>query len=246
VGKSQEDGHTQTQRRRRIALAASVVLGLAGALVLWQTLSRDQQRPPAPAAAPIEATPDPTVAVGPPKKKERQDKKGRNKKRNASNNEPSVSLPPGRSFATGRSIGRVIVPAIGVNAPMIKLALNPDDSIKVPADTEKTGWWSGGAKPGRKGAAVIVGHVDSQSGPAVFHDLGRLASGDKVRVIHKDGPRATFVVTRRERVPKNRFPTDKVYNDIPRPTIRLITCGGEFDDRSGHYRDNVIVYGRKL
>src|SRR5829696_4421497 len=85
---------------------------------------------------------------------------------------------------------------------MIKLALNPDDSIKVPADTEKTGWWSGGAKPGRKGAAVIVGHVDSQSGPAVFHDLGRLASGDKVRVIHKDGPRATFVVTRRERVPK--------------------------------------------
>jgi sortase (surface protein transpeptidase) len=127
---------------------------------------------------------------------------------------------------------------------MIRLGLNGDDSLKVPADVDKTGWWAGGAKPGRRGTAVIVGHVDSQRGPAVFHRLGQLSSGDRVRVVYKDGTRAAFVVTGRERVPKDDFPSDKVYDDTSQPSVRLITCGGDFDRESGHYRDNVVVYGR--
>jgi sortase (surface protein transpeptidase) len=127
---------------------------------------------------------------------------------------------------------------------MIRLGLNPDDSLKVPADTEKTGWWSGGVKPGKKGTAVIVGHVDSQRGPAVFKRLGALSNGDRIKVVHNDGSRAAFVVTGRERVAKNSFPRDRVYADTRDPTVRLITCGGEFDEASGHYKDNVIVYGR--
>ena len=222
-------------------LAASAVLVVAGALVLWQALSPQEERRPRPVAVAADPTPNPTPAAAPPEKKKERPKP----KREARDDRPLLRLPSGRTFARGKSIARVVIPAIGVRAPMIKLGLNRDDSLKVPADVDKTGWWAGGTKPGRKGAAVIVGHVDSQSGPGVFHRLGELSDGDKASVVYNDGSRATFVVTGRERVPKNEFPTDKVYDDTPKPTLRLITCGGTFDRSSGHYRDNVIVYGKK-
>ena len=215
------------RRRKRLALAASVVLLLAGGALLWLGLGKDEPRP-RPALA-IDPTPDPGPRVDKPKKKKS------NKPR------PRLSHPP----ADGPAVARVIIPAIGVRAPMIRLGLNPDETLQVPSSVEKTGWWSGGARPGTTGAAVIVGHVDSQSGPGVFHNLGQLSNGDRVTVVRKDGVRANFVVTGSRRVPKNNFPTDQVYDRTPRPTIRLITCTGEFNNASGHYRDNLIVFGRK-
>ena len=32
-----------------------------------------------------------------------------------------------------------------------------------------------------------------------------------------------------------------VYGATPDPEVRLITCGGPFDDTTGHYLDNVVV-----
>ena len=129
---------------------------------------------------------------------------------------------------------------------MIKLGLNRDRTIQVPANVREVGWWSGGGIPGKPGAAVIVGHVDSRVGPGVFYNLPHLADGQKVIVVAKSGARTTFVVTGRKQVPKADFPTTEVYAKTRRPTIRLITCTGEFDAASGHYRDNLIVFGKRV
>jgi sortase (surface protein transpeptidase) len=137
---------------------------------------------------------------------------------------------------------RIEIPAIGVRAPVIPLGLNPDRTLEVPTDFGETGWWTGGPRPGERGPAVVAGHVDSKTGPAVFFRLGDLRSGDEIVVVRRDGSRTRFRVQRSERYPKGDFPTAKVYGSTPGPTLRLITCGGDFDRSTGHYLDNTVVY----
>ncbi len=36
-----------------------------------------------------------------------------------------------------------------------------------------------------------------------------------------------------------------MYGDTEGAELRLITCGGEFDEKSRSYRDNVVVYARQ-
>ncbi len=136
------------------------------------------------------------------------------------------------------------IPAIGVSAPVIPLGLNPDGTLEVPKDFDDTGWFTDAAEPGERGAAVVAGHVDSKSGPAVFFHLRALRRGDSIEITLKDRSNVRYVVTSSAQVPKNHFPTERVYAQTWRPTLRLITCGGEFDSSTGHYVDNYIVFAR--
>ncbi|WP_327589213.1 class F sortase [Nonomuraea sp. NBC_00507] len=139
----------------------------------------------------------------------------------------------------------VEIPGIGVRAKVMNLGLGSDGTLEVPplSKAEQTGWYERGAAPGTAGATVIVGHVDTADGPAVFYRLGELRPGDRVRVTRADGRVATFRVDALESVRKDAFPTQRVYGDVAYPAIRLITCGGDFDRTSGHYRNNTIAYG---
>jgi Sortase domain len=137
---------------------------------------------------------------------------------------------------------RVQIPAIGVDAPVIPLGLNADRSLQVPADFADAGWWSGGPRPGEDGPAIIAGHVDSYTGPAVFFRIPELQPGATIVVVRRDGSRARFTVERSEQYAKARFPTARVYGPTPGPTLRLITCSGEFDRSTGHYLDNTVLY----
>ncbi len=98
--------------------------------------------------------------------------------------------------------------------------------------------------PGRLGPAVIAGHVDSRSGPAVFYRLRELRPGDLVVVERADGTRLRFLVERVDRFPKAGFPTAAVFGPVPSAALRLITCAGDFDRASGHYLDNLVVSAR--
>jgi Sortase domain len=89
---------------------------------------------------------------------------------------------------------------------------------------------------------VIVGHVDSRRGPAVFFRLQELRPGDRIVVGLDGGAARSFLVERVERQPKEDLPVGRIWNRTDRPVLRLITCGGSFDRGSGHYRDNIVVY----
>jgi hypothetical protein len=137
---------------------------------------------------------------------------------------------------------RIQIPAIRASAPIDPLGLNRDGTLAVPTDFQRAGYYTGRPVPGAKGPAIVVAHVDSKSGPAVFKRLRELKPGDEVVVSRSDGSDVVFVVDRIESHPKNRFPTRAVYDPTPDATLRLITCGGSFDRRAGHYRDNVIAF----
>lgn len=149
---------------------------------------------------------------------------------------------PAKVAPKGHSPARVVIPRIDVNAPVIDLGLADDGTLEVPQDYDDTGWYTEGPEPGARGPAVIAGHVDSKTGPAVFYRLDELTRGDTIRVIGDDGTVTEFTVDRLKRFPKTEFPTLDVYGLTPGPQLRLITCGGSFDQSTGHYRDNTVVY----
>ena len=142
---------------------------------------------------------------------------------------------------------RLRIPAIGVDTGLQRLGRDDDGSVEVPSGPHKwdmAGWYAGGTRPGDPGSAVILGHVDSTAGPAVFYRLHDLRPGDRFEVVRADGSRARFAVERVEQYPKTRFPTDDVYYPTLTPRLRLVTCGGSFDPVAHSYRSNVIVFAR--
>ena len=140
------------------------------------------------------------------------------------------------------------IPSLGLDrSPLVELGKEPDGSLEVPSDYDTAGWFAPGPAPGQFGPAVLAGHVDSKDGPAVFYRLAELRPGAIVEVAREDGRVARFVVDKVERYAKDRFPTVAVYGDTTqRAELRLITCGGRFDARTGHYTDNVVVFAHLL
>jgi sortase (surface protein transpeptidase) len=151
---------------------------------------------------------------------------------------------PSRSAPTPAAVPppAVKIPSIGVAATMIPLGLTSDGRLEVPEDYDVPGWWSGGPEPGGPGATVVVGHVDSQEGPAIFYRLDELRAGDEVVVTNQPGVKTRFLVEGTEEVRKDDFPTRRVYGRTPEPTLRLVTCSGGFNEATGHYVNNLIVY----
>lgn len=141
---------------------------------------------------------------------------------------------------------RLLIPKLRIDVPVIGLGLNSDHTIEVPPldRPNLVGWWDGGPTPGENGASVILGHNVGGKRPSVFEHLGMLEPGDLVTITRADGSTAVFAITQLEQVPKNRFPTARVYGMLSYPGIRLITCGGRFDTSSGHHVDNIIAYGK--
>ncbi len=125
---------------------------------------------------------------------------------------------------------------------LIRLGLNPDKTLQVPRSYSLAGWYTKGAAPGEVGPAFIVGHYDSVNGPAVFYRLKELERGQAVQVRRADGSTAKFNVDRVRRFGKDECPTDEMYGSVNRSALRLVTCGGSFDYRTRHYRDNVVVF----
>jgi sortase (surface protein transpeptidase) len=160
-----------------------------------------------------------------------------------------VPVPLGRvAAAPGPSIHRVpaptglIIPSIGVRSGLVRLGLTSTGALQVPATASVAGWYTGSSRPGAVGAAVIVGHIDSETAPGVFFRLRLLRRGRLVYVRRADGSLAVFRVTAVRSYAKDDFPTVAVYGPAPTAQLRLITCGGEFDFATGHYLSNLIVY----
>jgi sortase (surface protein transpeptidase) len=134
------------------------------------------------------------------------------------------------------------IPSIGVRTGLVRLGLTSSGALQVPATATAAGWYTGSARPGAIGAAVIVGHIDSENGPGIFYQLHTLRPGSKVYVQRADGTLAVFQVTSVRSYPKAKFPTLAVYGPVPYAELRLITCGGTFDWATRHYLSNTIVY----
>jgi sortase (surface protein transpeptidase) len=162
---------------------------------------------------------------------------------------PSVATqgPAPAQFA-GRSTGRpnllpvgLKIPAIGVSTSVVPLGLNSDKTVEVPSNPADAGWYRLGSMPGARGSAVILGHVDSLKGPAVFYRLRTLTRGAHVNVKRANGTTARFVVRTIKSYANVDFPAGSVYRNKGAPMLTLVTCGGAYDKTNGGYQENVVV-----
>ncbi|MET9889802.1 class F sortase [Streptomyces sp. NPDC006465] len=149
---------------------------------------------------------------------------------------PPAPLP--RSRATSLRI-----PFLGIEAPVIGLGLDRERRLAAPPgdDPKLVGWYTDGPTPGERGTAVVVGHRDTRTGPAVFLGLERTRPGGRVEARRVDGRTAVYTVDAVRTYAKAHFPDTEVYGDRGRPELRLITCGGSFDRKTG-YAANVVVF----
>jgi sortase (surface protein transpeptidase) len=138
----------------------------------------------------------------------------------------------------------ITIPSIGVKAGIVGIALQADGAMQIP-DPDQVGWYKRGPRPGAPGPAVLIGHLDSRTGRAVFYRLRQLRPGDEILVGQRDGSTTKFIVGRLERHPKTALPTNRIWPTTSRPLLRLITCTGSFDRATGHYRDNLIVFAAR-
>ena len=142
--------------------------------------------------------------------------------------------------APAKPPARLLIPAIGVDAEVESLGLDPQGRMATPSRADRVGWYSPGATPGDVGNAVIDGHLDWTDGPAVFWRLGRLKRGDRIDVVRTDGTRATFVVQSSSTTPYDAS-TDALFTRSGPPSLTLITCAGAWDRQRATYLQRLVV-----
>lgn len=140
---------------------------------------------------------------------------------------------------------RLRIPKINIDSAFVSpLDLETNGEIAVPSSDTKVGWYKHSPTPGELGPAVILGHVDSYIGPAVFFSLGQLKEGDDIFVDREDGSTAHFQVATLEKPKQSDFPTKRVYGNINHAGLRLITCTGLYLKEKQRYTNNLVVYAR--
>jgi len=164
------------------------------------------------------------------------------------NSRPKQREKETNSRLTYRSIARpvsVSIPALQIQEDLVELNV-VSGVLQVPTDYAEVGWWRDGPAPGAPGSAVLVGHVDSPTAPAVFYELSSIQIGDEVVIRRADGTKAAFRVTDATLYPRESFPSSRVYREHGRPTLTLVTCGGSYDRAAGYYTDNLVVTTRPV
>ena len=234
-------GKLSKAKRRGLWSAALLCwLGAAVALALL-AFSDEPRKPRTVAAAP--SPPPPLRDEKEPPKPRRAKSKPKPKPKPKPKKRPNLKVRIDRNAASPVAVS---VRSAGIWAPVIPLGLKRNGEIEVPKNISEAGWHRRGPEPGERGAAMITAHVNGNGRDGAFANLFTVGKGDEIRVRRRDRTTVAFRAYRTERVPKDDFPTQKVYGKTPLPTLRLVTCGGTFDSTSGHYRDNVIVYATRL
>ncbi|WP_250286452.1 class F sortase [Streptomyces atroolivaceus] len=156
-----------------------------------------------------------------------------------------VPLPPAHAPLDGAVPQRVEIPSIGIEAAVVRRGLDEEGAIEPPPfrTPGAVGWYAEGTEPGTEGAALFVGHVDTEAEPAVFYALSTARPGEKVRVSRSDGRTAEFTIDDVQVLTRERFDAQKAYGprEDGRAELRLITCGGTYDRKSRAYTANVVV-----
>jgi sortase (surface protein transpeptidase) len=206
-------------RTARLLIAGSlaVLLAVAAAALWWP---RSEPRADLVATAPSFVAPPPTTTTTQP---------------------ATITSAPTTTTTLPAAPNRLRIPAIGVDAPIVPVGLNPDGSMEIPGATE-VGWYEPGVRPGAPtGSAVLAAHVDYAGAKGAFYDLRSLPDGAEVLVTTPEGTTLRFVVDTRFQVDKDELPGPELFRSTGAPTLTLITCGGGFDRSARSYEDNIVV-----
>ncbi|GEN55402.1 class F sortase [Halobacillus faecis] len=145
------------------------------------------------------------------------------------------------SEQSGITPDRIQIPSIHVDASIKALGYTPEGGMAVPKTLVDVGWFEPGTMPGNQGNAVIAGHVDGNSRPAVFYDLKDLNPGDEIHV-YGDHMKLTFEIIRMESYPYEDAPIREIFGPTNSHNLNLITCTGAYDKEASTYSERLAVF----
>lgn len=138
---------------------------------------------------------------------------------------------------------QLVIGDLAVDMPVTPVGVKADGAMEVPDDPFVAGWYRFGAAPGSaEGATVIAAHVDSIDeglGPLAY--LREAQAGSAIQVATADGAVATYVVQTVQYIPRAQLPVGELFARTGPRSLVLITCGGEFDQATSSYSDNVVL-----
>jgi hypothetical protein len=136
---------------------------------------------------------------------------------------------------------RLRISRLGVSAPVETVGL-VQGALGVPANVWDVAWYRLGPRPGAVGNAVIDGHLDSATGPAVFLGLGDLRAGDLVYVADAAGTERAFAVRALASYGLHDAPLARIFGPARGRHLNLITCSGAWDEQRHTYDQRLVVY----
>jgi hypothetical protein len=148
--------------------------------------------------------------------------------------------------AAGAAPDRLRIASVGIDAPIEPSGIDLVHGVLgIPADIQRLGWWRDGSAPGAStGATLIAGHVDSAaSGEGALFALAEARRGDLAEVTTAAGRTLTYRVDSVRSYPKADLP-ESVYSRRGPARLVVVTCGGAFDESTGHYPDDVVLSAR--
>lgn len=134
------------------------------------------------------------------------------------------------------------IPSVGIEAKVDAVG-EREGKMDTPSIWENVAWYSPGPRPGEPGRAVIAGHLDSRSGPAIFWNLRKLKTGDRIFVEDIAGNTLQFEVREAMRYPDHSSaPVEEIFSRSVPSQIVLITCTGAWNKEEKRYQERLAVY----
>ncbi|WP_226670393.1 class F sortase [Metabacillus litoralis] len=156
------------------------------------------------------------------------------------------TIEQGMSDSRGIVPTQIEIPSINVQASITKQGLNNKGQMIIPDNGEEVAWYEPGAQPGEEGNAVLAGHVDDYTGPAVFFYLKELKPGDDVIVYDAKGKKLLFRVEKIQSYPKDEAPLQKIFGPTTEPRLNLITCTGLYNRSTNEHEERLVVYTKMV
>jgi hypothetical protein len=168
-----------------------------------------------------------------------------------------ATSPSGGASAAGRGCtlpikpGRVVIPALCVDAPVVPTPRTSEGDLTIPHDVHIVGRWdasAGLADPPQTtivGTTLLAGHVNMPGqGSGALYQLGSVRPDDLVYTADPAGPVSRWRVVSLIEVHKDRLPPEVFAGRSGPRRLVIVTCGGPIIHLPGHgasYRDNIIV-----
>ncbi len=216
-----------SERRRRHPLRWPLLAGLVGlallvvALVGWLNRDRPTGLPSPIAAGTATALANPAVPPG----------------------AAITSAAPGGATEASSPPAQLQIPTLKIDAPVVPVGVEATGEMAIPQDIHTLGWYEYGPSPGASaGSIVVVGHVDSATqGLGTFFYLRTITAGTTITIITADGQQRQYQVVGLQAYPKTSIPLADLFSTAGAARLTLITCGGQFDEATRSYTDNIVV-----
>ncbi|MBD7956699.1 class F sortase [Microbacterium sp. Sa4CUA7] len=164
---------------------------------------------------------------------------------------PTVEVPitaatPPPVQERGAAPTAVVSTDLGIDMPVVPVGVQADGSMEIPVDPAVAGWYRYGPAPAdTDGTTVLAAHVDSRVyGVGPLAQLREAQPGQTLQVADADGVITGYTVESVTYIPRAELPVDQLFDREGPRSLVLITCGGQFDEQTRTYSDNVVLIAR--